>query len=266
MSMSGYTKLFNSILASTVWREPNHVRIVWITLLAMADKQGIAEGSVPGLADFARVSIDDCRDALRRLSDPDRDSRSQEHEGRRIVAVDGGWQLLNHAKYREKLSADERRAYLREKQREYRARSSKSTNVDNVSDTDTLYTHTSPEAEAEATPKAKAPIAEGAIGSPSPRGGSVMSPADYAKLQRFNAYVGARLRVPHKLHGDFCAALGGENPDSALRTWYAEVDAEIEASREAIVPDVWKWLEARFKPWASQHAVSAEMARFIAEG
>ena len=81
-----------------------------------------------------------------------------------------------------------------------------------------------------------------------------------------NAYVGARLRVPHKLHGDFCAALGGENPDAALRAWYAEVDAEIEASREAIVPDVWKWLEARFRRWASQHAVSAEMARFIAEG
>ena len=48
--MSGYTKLFNSILASTVWSEPNETRIVWITLLAMADKNGIIEGSVPGLA------------------------------------------------------------------------------------------------------------------------------------------------------------------------------------------------------------------------
>ena len=121
-AMSGYTKLFSSILASTIWREPNHVRIVWITLLAMADRDGVAEGSVPGLSDFARVSIDDCRDALRRLADPDRDSRSEEFEGRRIEPVEGGWLLLNHAHYRAKISDDERREYLRIKKAESRRR------------------------------------------------------------------------------------------------------------------------------------------------
>ena len=132
-SMSGYTKLFNSILASTVWREPMEVRIVWITLLAMADKDGIAEGSVPGLADFARIPVEATRKALERLSSPDPDSRSQEHDGRRIQAVDGGWQLLNHAKYRAKMGADERREYNRLKQAQYRAGLSPSITVnDNV--------------------------------------------------------------------------------------------------------------------------------------
>jgi hypothetical protein len=120
--MSGYTKLFSTILASTVWREPNHVRIVWITLLAMADRDGVAEGSIPGVADFARVSIDDCRDALNRLADPDRDSRSQDFEGRRIEPIAGGWLLLNHAKYRATINRDERREYLRIKKAESRAR------------------------------------------------------------------------------------------------------------------------------------------------
>jgi len=92
----------------------------------------------------------------------------------------------------------------------------------------------------------------------------VMSPAEYAKLQRFNAYVGARLRVPHKLHGDFVAALGGDEPDTKLRAWYAEVDAEVEISREAIVPDVWKWLDARFKAWAVSTAVDPEWAKIEA--
>ena len=110
--MSGYTKLFSSILASTIWRESMEVRIVWITLLAMAGRDGIAEGSVPGVADFARLPVDVTRAALQRLSEPDVDSRSQEHEGRRIQACDGGWMILNHAKYRAKLSADERREYL----------------------------------------------------------------------------------------------------------------------------------------------------------
>ena len=152
--MAGYTKLFNSILASTIWREPDHVRIVWITLLAMADARGVVETSTPGLADFARVSVEDCRDALKVLSSPDIDSRSQESEGRRIEAIDGGFRLINHAKYRHKLSQDERREYLRKKQREYRAAGravdTKSTNVNNVSDTDTVLTHTEAEAEAEA--------------------------------------------------------------------------------------------------------------------
>ena len=105
-SMAGYTKLFNSILASTVWSEPVETRIVWITLLAMADKNGIAEGSIPGLAVFARIPIEATRTALERLSSPDHDSRSHEYEGRRIKAVEAGWQILNHAKYRAKLGVE----------------------------------------------------------------------------------------------------------------------------------------------------------------
>ncbi len=144
MSMAGYTKLFSSILASTVWREDDKTRIVWITMLAMADKNGVAEGSVPGLADFARVSVDDCRAALAKLAAPDPDSRTPEFDGRRIMSVDGGWKLLNHAKYRAKLNADERREYLRNKQAEHRER------VNTRQQMSTPSTQTEAEAEAEA--------------------------------------------------------------------------------------------------------------------
>ena len=65
--MTGYTKLFNSILASTIWREDLETRVVFITMLAMADKNGIVEGSVPGLADFARVSVTGTRAAIEKL-------------------------------------------------------------------------------------------------------------------------------------------------------------------------------------------------------
>jgi len=120
MSMPGYTKLFNSILASTIWREDDKTRLVWITLLAMADKNGVAEGSIPGLADLARVSIEDCKEALSKLMSPDEYSRTVENEGRRIKQVEGGWAILNHAKYRAKMSTDERREYNRLKQQEFR--------------------------------------------------------------------------------------------------------------------------------------------------
>jgi hypothetical protein len=135
MSMSGYTKLFNSILASTIWRENDKTRLVWITLLAMSDKDGICEGSVPGLADFARVTVAECEAALEVLSSPDKYSRTSEHEGRRIETLDGtGWRLLNHAKYRAKMSEDERREYNRQKQAEHRAK----LKAETVNDSQTL--------------------------------------------------------------------------------------------------------------------------------
>lgn len=122
MSMAGYTKLFNSILASTIWREPSSIRIVWITMLAMANQNGEVEASIPGLSDLARISIEETEDALKALMAPDRYSRTKEHEGRRIEEIDGGWKILNHATYRAKMSADERRQYKKEKQAEYRKR------------------------------------------------------------------------------------------------------------------------------------------------
>jgi len=108
--MSGYTKLFSSILASSIWSEPMHVRIVWITMLAMADRDGLVEASIPGLADLSRVPKEDCREAVKILSSPDSDSRSKELNGRRIVAVEGGWQIVNYDAYRRKHDAEDCRA------------------------------------------------------------------------------------------------------------------------------------------------------------
>ena len=147
MLMTGYTKLFGSIVASTIWREDDKTRIVWITMLAIANKHGEVEASVPGLADLARVSVSECRAALEKLSAPDPDSRSMEYEGRRIEKVEGGWRLINHAKYREKLSTDERREYLAQKQREHRARQQMSTSVKPPKQESTPSTHTEAEAE-----------------------------------------------------------------------------------------------------------------------
>ncbi len=104
-----YTKLFSEIVMSTVWREKDTTRLVWITMLALRNMHHVVEASVPGLADCARVSIKACRVALKVLSEPDPDSRSQELEGRRIQAVDGGWFIINGEKYRRKMSVDERR-------------------------------------------------------------------------------------------------------------------------------------------------------------
>lgn len=171
--MSGYTKLFPSILDSTVWHTPLPTKVVWITLLAMADRDGIAEASIPGLARRAGVSREQCEDALACFLAPDPDSRTKDHDGRRIVEVDGGWRLLNSEKYREKASADERRekdAARQQRKRDLDASrdASRSVTPHHASVTprpseSTKSRHA--EAEAEATPTAAAAASEqGVVG------------------------------------------------------------------------------------------------------
>lgn len=120
MIQSGYTKLFGSIVASTIWREDDKTRLVWITLLALSDRDGYVAASLPGLADLARVSLEDCEKALKKLQQPDKYSRSPEHEGRRIQVTEGGWLILNRAKYRDMATEEHRREIDRLRQRKHR--------------------------------------------------------------------------------------------------------------------------------------------------
>ena len=120
-----FTKLFASLLDSTLWVEqPHHVVRVWVTMLAMADKDGLVAASVPGLARRACVTTAEAEEALRVFLSPDRYSRTPDHEGRRIREVAGGWELLNYAKYRAKMVEDVRRDRARDSMRDLRARRS----------------------------------------------------------------------------------------------------------------------------------------------
>ena len=120
--MSGFTKLFHSIIHSSVWQEPPEVCKLWVTILAMADQHGKVDAAVPGLASAAVISITATEDALRRFESPDKYSRTftPECEGRRIRKVDGGWLIINHAKYRELMSAEARREQNRKSQQTFR--------------------------------------------------------------------------------------------------------------------------------------------------
>lgn len=134
--MSGYTKLFHDILGSTIWREDLSVKICCVTLLALADREGIVSASVPGLAHFAGVSVEQAEIALEKFLSPDPYSRSPEHEGRRIEPIDGGWRLLNYSKYRFKMSAEDIRERDRVRQQRYR-RERKACHTESVTECDT---------------------------------------------------------------------------------------------------------------------------------
>ena len=120
--MAFFVKLFSGIVQSTVWREDLHVKVVWITLLALCDSRGNVSTSVPGLATSAGVSLDQCVEALERLMAPDKWSRTQEHEGRRIEEIDGGYRVLNYLKYRQMRDEEKRNDQTREATRRWRQR------------------------------------------------------------------------------------------------------------------------------------------------
>lgn len=96
-----YVKIFASILDSSVWDESPETRLVWITMLLMADEHGFVRGTPHSIARRAVVSPDGAARALAVLEAPDLRSHTIEHDGRRIESVDGGWLVLNYAKYRE---------------------------------------------------------------------------------------------------------------------------------------------------------------------
>lgn len=116
--MAGFTKLFQSLLTSSIWQEDDKTRLLWITMLAAADADGLVEGTVPGLANLANISVDDCEQAIAKLEAPDRYSRTPDNEGRRIERADGGWRILNYDAYRRRSQAAGRAPYYRKWRRD----------------------------------------------------------------------------------------------------------------------------------------------------
>lgn len=146
-----FTKLFHSILDSTIWQEPATTKILWITMLAMSDRNGEVQASIPGLAVRAGITLQETERGLTALLSPDAYSRTKDHEGRRIAECEGGYVLLNHSKYRALLSAEERREYNRRKQAEHREKQRTcQIPVSTCQQMSAMSAHTEAEAEAEA--------------------------------------------------------------------------------------------------------------------
>jgi hypothetical protein len=114
--MPGFTKLFGSIITSSIWCQDDVVLRVWIAMLALCDATGVVEGTVPGFANLARVTVPKLIKALAILTNPDPHSRTKDLEGRRLVEIPGGWQIVNYVAYRDRAQGKEgsRAPYLRQ--------------------------------------------------------------------------------------------------------------------------------------------------------
>ena len=117
-----FVKLLNSILKSSIWFESYETKIVWITLLAMADRNGNIWATPRAISHDALVPLPETLDALKKFQEPDPESRSEEYEGRRLEVIPGGFHLLNYDRVRNTRDAEIRREQEREASRRYRER------------------------------------------------------------------------------------------------------------------------------------------------
>lgn len=118
--MPKFSVIPQRILDSSVWSLPSDDRVVWLTMLFMADMDGVVETTIPGLARRAVVAEPVVVKALHTFSSPDPYSSNPEHDGRRIEKVDRGWRLLNWDTVLAEQAA--RRIRERNRLRAYRAR------------------------------------------------------------------------------------------------------------------------------------------------
>ncbi len=101
--MTGFVKLYGDrLLGSSLMDEAIEARWLFMCLLGKADENGYVRCQTVGAAArLANLTEDQAARALEALSSPDPKSTTPDHEGRRILHVEGGWTVVNHSKYRE---------------------------------------------------------------------------------------------------------------------------------------------------------------------
>lgn len=125
-----YAPLFSGITDSSLWEEPLHVRVLFITMFANKQPDHVVYADVWRLRKWSNLTYEETEDALKILESPDARRPGQEFEGRRIEKVEGGWLVLNGQKYEDlmrKLNERARKAKWAREQRE-KARITQSTN------------------------------------------------------------------------------------------------------------------------------------------
>ncbi len=117
--MTGFVLVWAKTLDSSLWvKESKETRLVFLTLLMMKNSEGQISASVVGLADRAKVTVDECKASLKILLAPDPDDTSKVEEGKRIREIPGGWEIVNHDLYR--FSTEAKRAFWAQQKAEQR--------------------------------------------------------------------------------------------------------------------------------------------------
>ncbi len=79
------------LIHSSVWSAPNHVRLVWITMLGLSDDDGIVRACHAAIARMAGVTRTEVDEAIAWLAAPD--PYNSTIAGEKIRVRDDGWRV-----------------------------------------------------------------------------------------------------------------------------------------------------------------------------
>ena len=120
-----YAKIFDSILKGSLYGDWQ-TRVVFEDLLILSDKHGMVDMTVDAIHGQTGMPVDIIKRGIKKLMEPDPNSRSKDEEGRRIVLIDDerdwGWCIVNYKKYSEMRTSEERNSYMRSYMQERRGK------------------------------------------------------------------------------------------------------------------------------------------------
>ena len=113
-----FGKIFESIYDGSLhgdWK----ALVVFQQLIVLCDSDGVIDATTRAIAARTGIPIEIINEGIEALEQPDDESRSREMEGRRIVRLDDhrswGWQIVNHAQYRDTVSKADARTKAAER-------------------------------------------------------------------------------------------------------------------------------------------------------
>jgi hypothetical protein len=109
---AGFAKIYGDRIArSSLLDTAVATRWAFLFMLSQADAEGRFRcATVSALARAAAITLAQARQAVRELEAPDPDSTTKTQEGRRIVPIAGGWQIVNLKAYRDYRSKKQQHA------------------------------------------------------------------------------------------------------------------------------------------------------------
>jgi hypothetical protein len=133
-----YGKLFESMYDGTLGTKgPWQALVTFQQLIILADSAGLVDMTPETIARRTTIPLEIIKKGIAALEKPDPDSRSPDENGKRIIRLSDhrtwGWEIVNHARYREIRSKEERREYFKHYQRERRAKRKMSTGGQHLS-------------------------------------------------------------------------------------------------------------------------------------
>lgn len=151
-----YGKIFSKIYTGTLYGHWEAI-VTFQQMIVLADADGIVDMTPQAICAATSIPIEIIEKGIKKLSEPDEYSRTPGEDGRRIVCIDEhrpwGWQIVNHAKYKNLRDASEVREQNRIRAKRFRDKrnaASRGVTHDNAesrhtyTDTDTKNKNASP--------------------------------------------------------------------------------------------------------------------------